>query len=145
MGNFRNLFIKSQLALLQEGVMRLRWNPACRKSLTQGQSGYMFGVEEAQFLLHEIAAIACAKQLALWVVLGDFRKAFPNVWREQLVCLSRDQVGFDGGSRALLADFLVEDVVSVWQNGISTVSVTIGIPEGAVSARYYTIHSRVHG
>ena len=48
-----------------------------------------------------------------WYILGDFAKAFPWVWREDLLCLVGGIEDFRGGCYALTADVLRQDTVAV--------------------------------
>ena len=62
--------------------------------------------------------------------MGDFRKAFPSVCREDLVCTLADGPHVNGQCLKLLADILRHDTVVIWHSGYSEATVSQGIPEG---------------
>ena len=128
--NYRLIFVKIQMGLLQEALLTRRLLPAVRLRLRPGQSGYARGVEDPILLLHEICATRLTASLCTWYAMGDFVKAFPRVWREDLLTIMRGVTTCSGGTFALLADILQKDVVSVWLSGASDVLVVQGIPEG---------------
>ena len=62
--------------------------------------------------------------------MGDFRKAFPSVIRQDLLHSLADGPGICGDSLLLLNSILQKDVVSIWFSGFSVITDTTGIPEG---------------
>ena len=68
----------------------------------------------------------------IYVVLGDFKHAFPNTWREALLVLLKRSAGIRGGALLLLNSMLSEDLVLVAFGGPSIVKIKQGIPEGGV-------------
>ena len=66
----------------------------------------------------------------MWLTMGDFVKAFPRTWREDLLCLLSRVPGLTGGAFALLADILQSDDVQVWLSGNTLIIIKQGIPEG---------------
>ena len=128
--NFRLIFIKAQMGLLQETLLTQRWLGAVRQYVLPCQSGFVRGVEDAWLLLHETCAEAASQGRPLWTVMGDFRKAFPSVIRQDLLHSLADGPGVCGDSLLLLNSILQKDIVSIWLSGQSEVSVTSGIPEG---------------
>ncbi|CAE8693583.1 unnamed protein product [Polarella glacialis] len=79
--SFRKIFVKCQLGLLQETLLTRRLLPSVLPAISEGQSGYCRGVEDAQLLLLELSAWARRFGIPLWSVYGDFVKAFPRTWR----------------------------------------------------------------
>ncbi|OLP92937.1 hypothetical protein AK812_SmicGene25199 [Symbiodinium microadriaticum] len=128
--SFRLIFVKVQMGLLQEALLTQRWLTRTRAHIQPCQSGYVRGVEDAHLLLHEVSAEAIYQQRALWTVMGDFRKAFPSVCREDLVCTLADGPHVNGQCLKLLADILRHDTVVIWHSGYSEATVSQGIPEG---------------
>jgi hypothetical protein len=121
--NFRLIFIKVQMALLQEAM------PTFRSVLEQGQSGFCRGTDSPALLLHEVCSLRLLRLLCTWYALGDFQKAFPRTWREDLICIINRIRPAGNGVVALLADVLRNDVVAVWLSGCSDMDVVQGIPE----------------
>ena len=128
--SFRLIFVKVQMGLLQEALLTQRWLTRTCAHIQPCQSGYVRGVEDAHLLLHEVSAEAIYQQRALWTVMGDFRKAFPSVCREDLVCTLADGPHVNGQCLKLLADILRHDTVVIWHSGYSEATVSQGIPEG---------------
>ena len=73
------------MALLQEAVIANRLRSTFVSRLIAGQSGYIRGVEDPQLLLHELVSLMRRCGRFLWILMGDFAKAFPRVWREDLL------------------------------------------------------------
>ncbi len=71
------------------------------------------GVEEPQFVIHEVSALAKAQRRQAWMVLGDFKKAFPSAWREKLLVLLGKGPQVQDGAFAMLADILRSDDVHI--------------------------------
>ena len=130
--SWRLLFIKSQMGLLQEGILAIRLRPAVWGSLQNGQSGYMRGVDDPLLVLHDLAQITVHQNRCFYAVMGDFEKAFPSVWREDVLSLAAECPGVSGGVLHLLGDILDLDMVSVLLSGSSVVPVRQGLPEGGV-------------
>ncbi|OLP99287.1 hypothetical protein AK812_SmicGene18188 [Symbiodinium microadriaticum] len=128
------LFIKSQMGLLQEGILAIRLRPAVWGSLQNGQSGYMRGVDDPLLVLHDLAQITVHQNRCFYAVMGDFEKAFPSVWREDVLSLAAECPGVSGGVLHLLGDILDLDMVSVLLSGSSVVPVRQGLPEGFARA-----------
>ena len=128
--NFRLIFIKAQMGLLQEALLTQRWLGTVRQYVLPCQSGFVRGVEDAWLLLHETSAEAMSQGRPLWTVMGDFRKAFPSVIRQDLLHSLAVGPGICGDSLLLLNSILQKDVVSIWFSGFSEVTITTGIPEG---------------
>ena len=128
--SFRLIFVKVQMGLMQEALLTQRWLSRTRQHTLPCQSGYVRGVEDAHLLLHEICAEAILQRRALWFVMGDFRKAFPNVCREDLLCTLAEGPRVNGQCLKLLASILKHDTVVIWHSGYSEVTITQGIPEG---------------
>ena len=128
--NYRLIMIKQQMGLLQETLLSQRLEPKVRSALTSGQSGYVRDVEDPIVLLHEICALRLAINLPTWTLMGDFKKAFPKVWREDLLV----KMGIHGLVKdcafALLCDVLHRDFILVPMSGTSLVDIQRGIPEG---------------
>ena len=127
---YRLIFIKAQMGLLQESLLTSRIQPDVFHCLWEGQSGFMYGVEEAQCLLLEWCAEALRTGRSLWAVMGDFIKAFPRAWREHLSLLLADRRAITGGCLELLCSIMEEDTVHIWHSGTSSVPIAQGIPEG---------------
>ena len=130
MDNFRLIFVKIQMGLLQETILSRRLSPPVRVHLAAGQSGYIRGTEDPILLLHELCSLRLRLNLCTWYSLGDFQKAFPRVWRADLLNLAHGVPEFRDGAYALLADILKVDQVHVWLSGCSEVTIVEGVPEG---------------
>ena len=128
--SFRLIFVKVQLGLLQEGLVEARLKPTIRTFLHPCQSGYFRGIQDPHLVLHEIYHLAEAAHRAVWLVMGDFKQAFPRVWRELLLQMIHKDIGIGHGMLELLASILEFDEVHVWLSGVSCVRVTQGVPEG---------------
>jgi len=124
------IFVKIQMGLLQEVLLAKRVKGDIFAYIMPCQSGYQKGVESPHFVLHEVAAMAKVQGRQLWLVLGDFKKAFPRVWRNHLLLLLNKGPRVLDGAFALLASILESDVAHVWLGGRSSVVVVEGIPEG---------------
>lgn len=83
--SFRLIMVKSQMGLLQEGLLTQRLTLPLRSALTPGQSGYARGVEDPHLLLHELVTESLAAHRCLWHLPADSVKAFPNTLREDLL------------------------------------------------------------
>ena len=78
--------------------------------------------------MHEIISLFEALGRILFFVMGDFRKAFPKVWREDLRLILKSTVQVTrGGSFVLLFE---PNVVHAWLGGQSKLRVRPGILEG---------------
>ena len=80
--------------------------------------------------MYELSSIAIAQKRALWLVLGDFQKAFPRVWRLLLLYLVYSGPEIRDGMFELLASILESDSVHIWLSGVSEILVLQGIGEG---------------
>ena len=129
-GNFRFLFVRAQMGLLQEGLLTRRLCPALRAEITAGQSGYVRGTEDPHLLLFELQSIRVALGMCLWATFGDYVKAFPRTWRADLLDMVLSDGHTHGGAMALLGDMLSGDVLHIWLSGSSVVDVFAGLPEG---------------
>ena len=130
--NFRRLWIRVQMGLLQEAVLAARIKPSICRALVAGQSGYVRDVADPHLILHELMATALQLGRPIFLVLGDFQQAFPNTWREVLLMLLQQNVHVDGGAYLLLHAMLTEDLVLLAFSGTSIIRVLQGIPEGGV-------------
>ena len=128
--SFRLIFVKVQLGLLQEALLAARVKPTLFEFLHPCQSGYCKAVDVPHLVLHELCSMARQQNRVIWLVMGDFKKAFPRVWRELLLDLLGSGPRLHNGIFELLASILASDSVHVWQSGISVVKVLQGIPEG---------------
>ena len=128
--SFRLIMVKSQLGLLQEGVLFIRLRDIVRIKITPGQSGYLRDVADAHLLLHELSAAAIQDGRPLCAIFGDLQKAFPRTWRQGLLCSLHARAGIRDGCFALLSSILAEDNVHVHFNGSAAVLVHQGISEG---------------
>ena len=81
-------------------------------------------------LLHEVCALLHSLKRRAWMVLGDFMRAFPLKWREDLLVIASSRPEVRGGCFVLLADIFGVDRVHVRLSGDSVVDVHQGIPEG---------------
>jgi hypothetical protein len=118
------------MGLLQEGIHKERIFPEIVAEITPGQSGYIRGTDDAILLLHEVLALRYSLGLATWYILGDFERAFPRVWRSDLLDMLGDDGRITGGALALIGDIFTGDILHVWLSGASTVPVNTGLPEG---------------
>ena len=89
--------IKSQLGLLQEGLIFGRLVGQIRNSITPGQSGYVRDVGDAHLLLQLIMAESIGLAKPCWVVFGDLQKAFPRTWRQAMLEQLWDKAGVRDG------------------------------------------------
>ena len=87
--HYRLIFVKVQMGLLQQAILSGRMLPSVRNELEAGQSGYARGVEDPVLLLHELIALRRGLLLPTWYLMGDFKKAFPRTWREDVLVLCR--------------------------------------------------------
>ena len=77
--SFRLIFVKAQMGLLQEGLIETRLKPFILNYLRPCQSGYFRGIQDPHMVLHEVYHLANLFHRAVWLVMGDFQKAFPRV------------------------------------------------------------------
>ena len=75
------------MGLLQECILCGRLQADVNRSLCHGQSGYMRGTEDAQLVVTSLCADAVDSGRCVYMLKGDFDKAFPSVWREDLVVI----------------------------------------------------------
>ena len=129
--SFRLIMVKAQMGLIQEGLLSTRLTPSVRGAISDYQGGYERGVEDAHLLFHELSADAMASLRCLWVLLGDFKGAFPRTRRADLQSILLTEVGLHGGAFALLASVFQSDTVTVRYSGDSTVNIEEGVPEGS--------------
>ena len=83
--SFRLIMVKAQMGLIQEGLLSERLLERIQCSLERGQSGYVRGVQDPHLLLHEILSESRRFRRDVWLLPGDFVKAFPLTWREDLL------------------------------------------------------------
>ena len=62
--------------------------------------------------------------------MADFQKAFPKVWRDDLIAIMAEGPQVEGGALALLSNVFEYDVIQVRHSGDSQIRVDTGIPEG---------------
>ena len=137
---FRLIFVKSQMGLLQEGLIALRLKPIISAFLRPCQSGYLKGIDDPHLVMFELSSVALKQMRTLWVILGDFRQAFPRVWRDLLLDLAYSGPGIQDGMFELLASILESDSVNVWLSGVSEVPICEGVPEGGtIGPRFYNL------
>ena len=125
--NWRLLFVRAQMGLLQEGILSDRLVGTVWGALSDVQSGYMRGVEDPLLVLYEVAAAMRAAGRCLFLLFGDFHEAFPRVWRQDLFHLLAHGPQVSGGCLHLLGSILELDI-----GGRSVVLVDQGLPEGGV-------------
>ena len=123
--SWRFIFVKCQQGLMQEGLLTQRLLSDVRADLVKGQSGYWRGVDAPHLLLHEICACSLNLSLCLWLVFGDFVKAFPKTWRDALLCLLHDGPFVKAGCLAELGSILEKDVLHICNSGCSTMDVLL--------------------
>ena len=129
--SWRLLFVRSQMGLLQEGVLALQLRPAIWSHLLEGQSGYIRSSDDPVFALSELRQLAVASQnRCVFALMGDFQKAFPSCWRDDIIHLAAKCPLVSGGVLHLLGDALASDLVSVFFGGFSVLPVLEGLPEG---------------
>ena len=128
--SWRLLFIRSQMGLLQEGLLAIHLRPAIWGSLCEGQSGYMRSTDDPLMVLHDLSMDALSCGRCFFAVLGDFEKAFPSTWREDILCLAAKCPGVAGGVLHLLGDALAWDAVHVLLAGSGVINICQGLPEG---------------
>jgi hypothetical protein len=121
---------KSSMGLLQEKLLEVRLKPTIVAYLRPCQSGYLKGIEDPQLVLHEVCCQMRVQKRNLFIVMGDFVKAFPRVWRDYWLALMFKGPQIRDGAFALLASMLKFDEVYIWLSGRSSVRVVQGIPEG---------------
>ena len=120
---FRRIWVRSQMGLLQEGLFSLSCKAQIVGSLTRGQSGYIRDVADAHLLLDGILSYRRQFKLPLYMLLGDFVKAFPRVLRDDLFLLLNRQTGMRGDHFLLLVDIFSLDLLVVPVSGCSRVQV----------------------
>ena len=111
--SYRLLAIRSQMGLLQEGLLSDTCGDTIRAGVHEGQSGYSRDVSDPQLLLAELTAIFDLEGRFLLIVMADFRKAFPRVWRPDLLTQIFG-AGIGGGAFVLFGGILARDVIHVW-------------------------------
>ena len=131
MANFRMIFVRVQLGLLQETLLCARLAPPVREYIWPGQSGYVRGVDDPHTFLHELVALRKPLGLVLVTLLGDHVNAFPRSWRDDLLLLMSDGAGVRAGALALFAGMLSPETIHVWLDGVSKCNVSTGLPEGS--------------
>ena len=132
-GNWRFLCVRDQMGLLQEGCFALIAKPCIWPTLMPGQSGYTpcRSVDDPVLVMHELTRMVLDCFRCLFYVLGDFRKAYPSVWRADLLLQVQNNSGLRAGCMTLLDDILSrDDVVLPLSGGRSWVRVVEGLPEG---------------
>ena len=105
--------VRVQMGLLQEAILTNRIGPYLQSTIVPWQSGYVRGVEDAMIALHETTSLVLAEGRCVWSLFGDFVRAFPRVWRDDLLVLLSGSESVRGGSYALLADMFTQDNVHV--------------------------------
>ena len=77
------------LVNLQEACLSAFIKPSIWNRLRPGQSGYTKGRSpyDPHLLLFELARMYLDCRRCLWIVMGDFKKAYPRVWRTDLLDL----------------------------------------------------------
>ena len=128
-GSWRLLFIKSQMGLLQEGVLANGVRPSIWGYLFDGESGYMHSTDDPLLALTELTTSALSDKKCFFAHLGDFQKAFPFTWREDILPLADNCPNLTGGQLHLLGDTLSLDVVLVRLGGECPVIVKQNLPE----------------
>ena len=129
--SWRLLFVRSQMGLLQEGVLALQLRPAVWSHLLEGQSGYIRSSDDPVLALSELRQLAVASQnRCIFALMGDFQKAFPSCWRDDIIQLAAQCPLLAGGTLHLLGDILDSDLVSVGLGGFSVFSIVESLPEG---------------
>ena len=119
------------MGLLQEGVLALQLRPAVWSHLLEGQSGYIRSSDDPVLALSELRQLAVASQnRCIFALMGDFQKAFPSCWRDDIIQLAAQCPLLAGGTLHLLGDILDSDLVSVGLGGLSVFSIVEGLPEG---------------
>ncbi len=77
-----------------------------RSWLMAGQSGYVRGVQDPQMVLASMSQIASDCGLCFLALLGDFHRAFPSVWRDDMLLLLKHGPGIIKSPFHLLARML---------------------------------------
>ena len=127
---FRLLFVKAQMGLMQEALLTQRWLTKVRNYVLPCQSGFVRGTDDAWLLLHETCAEALSQRRPLRMIMGDFKRAFPSVIRQDLLHSLAEGPQMSGGSLMLCESILRFDSVLIWYSGLTEAVVTTGIPEG---------------
>ena len=76
--SWRLLFVKSQMGLLQEGVLALGLRPRVWGYLEDGQSGYLRSGDDPLLVLSELNCFSTEQNRRIFANMGDFQKAFPS-------------------------------------------------------------------
>ena len=84
------------MGLLQEGYIAVRLRNFLVKRRNPGQRGYVRGTDAPHLVMHDIArsCIDCGR--CVWMLMGDFRCAFPATWRHDLLTLVAEAGVQDG-------------------------------------------------
>ena len=87
MDNWRLLSVHARMGLLQEGVLANRLRPSVLQEACASEwvSPYQRGVGDAWLVLFELSSAYRAAGRCLFLIMEDFVKAFPSVWREDLL------------------------------------------------------------
>jgi len=96
--NFRLIYNKVQMGLLQESLLFSRLKTDVWGALRPGQNGYIRDTADPLLVAHEVIAALLAEGRRGWLLLGDFRKAFPRTWREHLLVLLHQVAGVRDGA-----------------------------------------------
>ena len=110
------------MGLLQEWVLALQLRPAIWSHLLEGQSRYIRSSDNPILALSELRQLTVTSQsrcIFVLLVMGDFQKAFPSCWRDDILHLAAECPLVSGGSLHLLGDILDSDLVAVCLGGFS--------------------------
>ena len=89
----------------------------------------MHSTDDPLLALTELTTSALSDKECFFAHLGDFQKAFPFTWREDILPLAANCPNLTGGQLHLLGDTLSLDVVLVRLGGESPVIVKQNLPE----------------
>ena len=92
----------------------------------------MRSTDDPLLVLSEVATIVKAQGRCALCNMGDFWRAFPSTWREDIVLLSAQGPRLQGGALHLLGSILLFDVAFVFLSGESVLLIEQGLPEGGV-------------
>ena len=131
--SWRLLQIKEVMGLLQEACLAVAAKPSIWPQLGKGQSGYTKGRSpyDPQLVLFDLTRMCLDTGRCLWLVMGDYVKAYPHVWRTDLLTLMSKLLRAQNGCMLLFEECLKEDLIIVSLSGGRSIAVVRdGLPEG---------------
>ena len=111
--------VKDVMGLIQEACLSSVIKPCIWQGLQPGQSGFSKGRNpyDPHLVLFELTRMSLDTSRCLWIVMGDYEKAFPRVWRSDLLDMMSNVPAIRGGCALLFEECLKEDRVIISLSG----------------------------